>query len=147
MSILTTSELILGGLLLCAALLVGFIWLRRQLISASGPLLLCALRTPTVSTWRLGFLRFGPESLDWFSIVGPTMRPHRSWTRSSVRISVPEPAREPIPGLSDPVRVEASALEASADEARFELAMSPGGHTTIRSWMESAPPGFNLNVS
>lgn len=142
MSILTATEVILAAVVLAAVLLVAFIWLRRQVISANGPLLLCALRTPTSQTWRLGFLRFGLETLDWFSIIGPTTRPRQSWMRSAVRISVPVPARDPIPGLNDPVRVEAT-----VEESRFELAMSPGGHTTMRSWMESAPPGFNLNIS
>ena len=30
---------------------------------------------------------------------------------------------------------------------RFELAMAPGPYTALRSWLEAAPPGQNVNVA
>ncbi len=138
----TVSEAVLGGLLLGCVLLVGLIWLRRHLLAAGGPLLLCAIRTPPAKVWRLGLLRFGPESLEWFSFGGVSLRPARTWRRQAVRVGVPEPTRDLIPGIPDPVRVSAE-----ADGARVELAMARGSHTAMRSWMESAPPGFGVNIT
>ena len=139
---LTVSEAVAAALVALALLIVCSIWARRHALAASGPVLLCAFRTPTAKAWRLGLLRFGPEALEWFTFAGLTLRPSRSWRRSSVRMGVAQPTRDLIPGISDPVRVSAE-----ADGAPFELAMARGSHTAMRSWMESAPPGYGVNIT
>jgi hypothetical protein len=138
----TVSEAVVLGLLLLAVLGIALLWLRRHLLASGGPLLPCALRTPPSTAWRLGLLRFGAESLDWFTLGGLTLRPARTWRRSSVGIGIPQPTTEPIPGLPDPLRVTAE-----ADGQQFEFAMARGTHTAMRSWMESAPPGFGVNIT
>ena len=45
MGLLEVAELVLGLLLLSTLLVLGFIWVRRQIIFGGKPLMLCALRT------------------------------------------------------------------------------------------------------
>ena len=48
----------------------------------------------------------------------------------------------PIPGLAEPVAVQGRAGGASC-----ELAFVPAAYTAVRAWLESSPPGYNVNVA
>ena len=37
-----------------------------------------------------------------------------------------------------------SGISANSD---YQLAMSPAAYTALRAWLESSPPGFNVNVA
>ena len=52
------------------------------------------------------------------------------------------PLTDPIPGLADPVAVQGRAGTQSC-----EFAFVPAAYTAVRAWLESSPPGFNVNVA
>lgn len=141
MSPLHLAEAAAGAVILTAVCLLIFLWARRHVIAGGRPMLLCALRTPTTPQWRLGLLRFGADRLDWFSVIGPSLRPERTWERAGMVLGAPAPAREAIPGLTDPIAAPASFAGQS-----FDIAMAQSGLTAIRAWTESSPPGFNVNI-
>lgn len=137
------SELVLG---LVLTLLVGvliFVWARRRVISGDGrPVMLCARRGRRPGAWRLGLARLGQSRFEWFSIIGPSFSPEVSWVRHDIELAVAEPLADPIPGLSEPVRVVG---KCGPDTAEF--AFAPAAYTALRAWLESSPPGYNVNVA
>lgn len=136
------SEAVIGALVGFVVVVLAFIYIRRHAIAGGKPLMLCALRTEGSSRWRLGLLRFGQSQMDWFTLIGPSVRPTSSWERPRLDLSSPRPARESIPGIVDPI-----AVTGRCGGRSFELALSPPAYTAMRSWLESLPPGFNVNVA
>lgn len=134
--------LLLAGCLIIALWLV-LLWLRRRSIAALGPVSPCAVRLPGSSRWRLGLLRLGAHHLDWFSVAGVRSRPTMAWSREGLEISTPSPDPVSIPGLDSAVSVE---LTGSSGHLA-DLALEPKIYPAVRSWLESAPPGHNVNVT
>jgi hypothetical protein len=134
------------ALALAVVIVVGvltFVWVRRRLISGDGrPVMLCARRDESSSRWRLGLARLGAQRFEWFSIVGPSMRPEISWLRGEFDLGTPQPLADPIPGLAEPVSVTGRAGARSC-----EFAFVPAAYTAVRAWLESSPPGYNVNVA
>jgi Protein of unknown function (DUF2550) len=143
MSPLTTAEVVVSVLLVVAALALLFVYLRRHVIAGGKPIMACAMLVPGAARWRLGLLRFGPDTMDWFSVAGPSLRPVRTWQRPLLELGPPERIRQVVPGLPD----TAVAVSAKYSEQTFGLALAPAAYTAMRSWLESAPPGFNVNVA
>lgn len=142
MSALITVELVVGVLL---GLVIGallYVWIRRRWISSGHALVICAIRTTRRPRWRLGLMRIGDDRLAWFSVVGPSPFPEASWARHDLDLGVPLPLTDAIPGLTDPVRVAGT----GAGEP-VELALSPSDYMAVRAWLESSPPGFNVNIA
>ncbi len=143
MDALTVSELVLALVVLVVVGALTFVWARRRFISGDGrPVMLCALRDDEGSKWRLGLARLGAERFEWFSIVGPSLRPEVSWLRGEVRLGSPHPTSDVIPGLAEPVSVGGSAAGRTC-----EFAFVPAAYTAVRAWLESSPPGYNVNVA
>ncbi|HRC41798.1 DUF2550 family protein [Nostocoides sp.] len=136
MGLLEVAELVLGLLLLSTLLVLGFIWVRRQIISGGKPLMLCALRTSAQPTWRIGLLRIGASQLDWFAMIGPSFRSRHTWERVHLALDAPRATTEVIPALGE--SLTASAINAGQ---HFDIAMEPSGLTALRAWLESQPPG------
>src|SRR5471030_1845940 len=101
--------MLVGGALFIVAAVLGSVFARRRLIARGKPLMVCALREPGDRRWRLGLARFGTTGLEWFTLLGLSLRPARQWDRGllNIRASRPlEPGERPeilIPGA---VRVE-----------------------------------------
>ncbi|WP_277454809.1 DUF2550 family protein [Janibacter sp. DB-40] len=143
MSTLQVVEvLLLAGCLLLALWLV-VLWLRRRALAAHGPMCPCAVRLPGSSRWRLGLLRMGVRDLDWFSVAGLTTSPSMSWAREGMEISTPAPEPVSLPGLDSAVAVTLT----RGREHLADLAVEPKIYPAVRSWLESAPPGHNVNVT
>ncbi|MEO7069864.1 MAG: DUF2550 family protein [Nostocoides sp.] len=140
--ILSSVEATVGALVVLIAVIIAVVWFRRRRIAAGGPLIVCALRTPAEPRWRLGLLRLTEETLDWFSVVGATTRSEFSWSRRELDFGAPQPLSDHIPGLPDPYIVNGTAAGAALD-----LALPRSGGTVLRAWLESSPPGFNVNVA
>ncbi len=65
------------------------------------------------------------------------MRPRRVWERARLEPEAPGKAHEVISGMPDAVEVT---CHYGTDV--FQLALSLAAYTAMRSWLESAPPGF-----
>ena len=142
MSPLVTSEIVAGMLVLLAVSILAFIFIRRRLLAASSLLMLCGLRAHGAKSYRLGLMRFSEGRLEWFTLVGPSMRPRRVWERARLEPEAPGKPHEVISGMPDAVEVT---CHYGTDT--FQLALSLVAYTAMRSWLESAPPGFNVNVA
>ena len=143
MDAVVAAELVVAVVVVLVVGALTFVWVRRRLISGDGrPVMLCALRDGPATPWRLGLARLGAQRFEWFSIVGPSLRPEVSWLRGQVDLGIPEPLADPIPGLAEPVSVTGSASGQS-----YEFAFVPAAYTAVRAWLESSPPGFNVNVA
>lgn len=143
MDVLIVSEIVLAVVALTLVGALTFVWARRRYISGDGrPVIVCALRDDAESRWRLGLARLGTERFEWFSIVGPSLRPEISWLRGEVRLGSPQPTSDVIPGLAEPIAVSGSAAGRTCD-----FAFVPAAYTAVRAWLESSPPGYNVNVA
>lgn len=143
MSTLQVAELVLLAGCLIIALWLVLLWLRRRALAGHGPVCPCAVRLPGSSRWRLGLLRLGSGELDWFSVTGLTTHPTMSWDREGLDISTPAAESVSMPGL-----VSALSLTLSDGSGPLaDLAVEPKIYPAVRSWLESAPPGRNVNVT
>lgn len=144
MSTLQAVELILLAGCAVVALWLVLVWLRRRSLAAHGPVSPCAVQLPESSRWRLGLLRLGPDHLDWFSVGGVTTHPTMSWAREGLEISTPVAGETvSIPGLDKACSVTLT----GRDGVLARLAVEPKIYPAVRSWLESAPPGHNVNVT
>lgn len=144
MTTLQTVELLLLAGCLIIALWLVVLWLRRRVLAAHGPVCPSAVRLPGSSRWRLGLLRLGAHHLDWFSVGGMTTSPTMSWTREGLEISTPAQDTVSIPGLATAVAVS---ITSESEGHLVDLAMEAKLYPAVRSWLESAPPGHNVNVT
>lgn len=143
MSTLQVVEvLLLAGCLLIALWLV-VLWLRRRALAAHGLICPGAVRLPGSPRWRLGLLRLGVHHLDWFSVAGLTTSPSMSWAREGMEISIPSQESVSLPGLHTAVALTLT----RRDSHLADLAVEPKIYPAVRSWLESAPPGHNVNVT
>lgn len=143
MDALLVSELVLALVVLLVVGALTFVWARRRFISGDGrPVMLCARRDDAASRWQLGLARLGSERFEWFSMLGPSLRPEVSWLRGELRFGAPQPTSDVIPGLAEPVAVTGRAAGRTC-----EFAFVPAAYTAVRAWLESSPPGYNVNVA
>ncbi|KGN39312.1 DUF2550 domain-containing protein [Knoellia subterranea] len=142
MTPIATIELVLVVALALVVASIVFVWLRRRWISGGQPLMICAINTGD-RRWRLGLARIAGDRLDWFSVVGPSFRPDHSWLRHDLDFGAPRRLDEAVPGLPG----DAVCVSGRSRSGDYELAMSPAAYTSLRAWLESSPPGFNVNVA
>ena len=142
---LLTGELLVGGVLFVIGAVLGAVFTRRRLIARGHPLTLCALREPGDRRWRFGLARYGPTALEWFTLAGLSLRPARQWERTLLDIGAGHPL---APGERPEILITA-AMKADCHyrQARFEIALARAPYTALRSWLEAAPPGHNVNVA
>ena len=144
MTTLGVVEVILLAGCVVIALWLVLLWLRRRSLAAHGPVCPCALRLPGSPRWRLGLLRLRSESLEWFRVSGLSTNASYSWDREGLEISTPQSGETvSIPGLDGALLVTLS----GRDGVLARLAVEPKIYPAIRSWLESAPPGHNVNVT
>jgi len=140
-----TSEMLVGGALFIVAAALSAVFTRRRVIARGRPLTVCALREPGDRRWRFGLARFGTTGLEWFTLLGLSLRPARQWDRGllNIRTGRPlEPGERPeilIPG--------AMRVECRYRRTRFEVALARAPYAALRSWLEASPPGRGVNVA
>lgn len=143
MSTVIITEMVLGVLVALALVFLIFVWARRRIIGAGRPLLVAALRAPDTPRWKVGLMRLGDEYLEWFHVIGPSFRPVHRLNRHQVELTPPRRVSEAIPGLPN----DAVTVNATNGGHTVELAYGLGVSTAVRAWLESQPPGFNVNVA
>lgn len=136
-------ELVLAVALALLVAFMVYVWLRRRWIAGGKPMMLCAISADEDSRWRLGLLRISGERLDWFSVVGPSPRPAQSWVRHELDLGAPQRLGDSVPGLPP----DAVSVRGHSTSQDYDLAMSPAAYTAVRAWLESSPPGYNVNVA
>ncbi|MBW8731872.1 MAG: DUF2550 domain-containing protein [Terrabacter sp.] len=143
-SVLASTEIVIGTLLVVAVVVLATTFLRRRYIAKGLPLTLCGMRRTESDRWRLGLIRFGDNALEWYALGGVSVRPKHRWLRQRLLLDAPEPlsASDSIPLLPDANRVPCS-----DGDRDFELALQGPAYTALRSWQEAAPPGYNVNVA
>jgi hypothetical protein len=142
MSPVISAEIVAGALILLAVLALTYIFVRRRLLASGAPLMLCAIQPHGRSQFRLGLLRFSGSSLEWFTLIGPSPRPSRTWERPRLELGPPGLPDTAIAGLPEAVTVDCH-----YGNDTFALALAPAAYPAMRSWLESSPPGFNVNVA
>ena len=142
MSPVISAEIVAGALILLALFALAYIFVRRRLLASGAPLMLCALKAHGRSQYRLGLLRFSGTTLEWFTLIGPSPRSARTWDRTRLELGSPGLPEAAIAGLPEAVTVD---CHYGSDT--FSLALAPSAYTAMRSWLESSPPGFNVNVA
>jgi hypothetical protein len=142
MSPVISAEIVAGALILLAVLALTYIFVRRRLLASGAPLMLCALQPHGRSHYRLGLLRFSGATLEWFTLIGPSPRAARTWERTGLELGPPGLPDTAVSGLPEAVTVD---CHYGTDT--FSMALAPSAYTAMRSWLESSPPGFNVNVA
>ena len=143
-SALASLEIVLVVVLVLVLLGIAAVFVRRRAIARGTTLTLCGLRSDGSVRWRLGLARLGGTELEWFALVGATLRPAQTWTRGGLDLAAPVVLQglDRIDLLPDAVGVQCSH---EGDE--FDLALQPPAYTALRSWLESAPPGSRRDVA
>jgi hypothetical protein len=140
-----SAEIAVGALLLLFLVFLVATYARRRVISRGAILFVpCGWRANRRNRWRLGHLRLDNTRLEWFSLLGFSARPQRGWDRVGVDLDAPRSVRRSdlIDFMPDAVPVPCS-----APGQRFELGLTPGAYTALRSWTEAAPPGSTASVA
>ncbi|GAB3586007.1 DUF2550 family protein [Calidifontibacter terrae] len=136
---LVSAEVLLAALVVCCVLLIGWIVLRRMLITRDHLMILMAQRRGDL--WVMGMARSTAQTVEWFPVLGIGLKPRRVLRRREVEVGPPLPVHG-VPGvISDPVQVEVQ-----ADDTTWAFALSRGDYTQLRSWSESSPPGSTTTV-
>ena len=143
-SVLVSTEIVIGTLLVVAVVVLATTYLRRRYIAKGLPLTLCGLRPSGSDRWRLGLIRFGDNALEWYTLGGVSVRPRHRWLRQRLLLDAPVPLRG---SASLPLLPDASRVPCSDGDSEFELALQATAYTALRSWQEAAPPGYNVNVA
>ncbi|GAA1893097.1 DUF2550 family protein [Lapillicoccus jejuensis] len=141
---LLSVEVLVGALVVLVALVVVGLVLRRRALARGRILTLCGLRRGDATRFRMGLLRLGQDQLEWFPLLGVTLRPADGWARTEVDV---ETSRA-LPGPERPdLLPDAVGVACHTARGEFELALLPAHYTALRSWLESAPPGSRANVA
>jgi Protein of unknown function (DUF2550) len=140
---------VLDVLLICLAIVAVplLIALRRLLLTRPVGTFECSVRRDRV-TWTPGVARYEPDRLDWFRLLSLTTRPSRSLPRANMMIL---DRRVPANGEHGSVLpgwvVVRCATRLGDTRDTVELAMSAPAYTGLATWIESAPPGQNINIA
>ena len=119
---------------LCIALVV-----RRLLLRRGGAVLdLCVRPRGADSHWVLGLARYSGDTLEWFRILGLSVRPSRSFRRDQIAVV---DRRTPGRGEAANFVHGAVVLECVNNGARLDLALPTTAMNGFQAWLEALPPG------
>ena len=141
---LTFAEAALVCALALVVLAVLLVYLRRQVIARGRAPFMCGLKLQGQDRFAPGMASLDGTSLEWFRLNGLWVAPTRSWRRNALEVSPAEPVD--APELSS-IMVRPLVVRCRFGEQRFELAVPDACYMALRSWVESMPPGHNVNVA
>lgn len=129
---------------LALALILGLL-ARRRLLARSGATFDMSINRSAEASangWTLGLAVYRDTELEWYRTFSVALRPRYRFTRGDVRIN----------GRREPVGNEVYAIHAGHLIVRTDnvagvrqLAMSANALTGLLSWLESSPPGRQVN--
>lgn len=143
-SALVSAEVLVGVLVALVLLTLIGVFVRRRAIAGGKVLALCGHRRRGAGRWRLGLLRLGSTQLEWFPLIGVTLRPAYEWERLDLDLDAPLTlvGADRIDLLPDAVGVHCY-----YGDHEFDLGLQSPHYTALRSWLEAAPPGSRANVA
>ena len=125
-SVLVSTEIVIGTLLVVAVAVLATTFLRRRYIAKGLPLTLCGMRRTESDRWRLGLIRFGDNALEWYALGGVSVRPKRRWLRQRLLL---EPLSRSTAATRSRSCPTPSRVPCSDGDSDFELALQgPGLH-------------------
>lgn len=138
---------VLALVLVSACLLVAAIPFRRQLLRRGGGTFDCAVRLIPAEPgdpagWSFAIGRYRDLTVELFRVFSFSPRPRTSLARRGFdvvgrREAVGEEMRTLLPGWS--------VLECVAGGREVELAMGGESMMAFLTWVEAAPPGWNIS--
>lgn len=138
---------VIGAMVAALVLFVLLFVLRRILLTRKVGAFDCSMRTSPEGRrtgWVLGVARYRPDRLDWFRAFAISPRPVRSLPRGALAVL---DSRRPHGAEAYSVMPGAVVVRCEHAGTTLELAMSKDAYTGFSSWLESAPPGQNVNVA
>ncbi|HEX2704911.1 MAG TPA: DUF2550 family protein [Candidatus Lustribacter sp.] len=141
---LVSAEVVIGCAVVLVALFLAWTFVRRSVICRGRTVLVCGWRGADVSVWQAGLLGLEGEQLEWFPLSGVRIRPRFCWDRTGLEVDVPRPVPSTT-GLG--IDGSAFALTCRYGDTRFDITLDDPSYTALRSWLDSVPPGYNVNVA
>ncbi|MGI4894100.1 MAG: DUF2550 domain-containing protein [Janthinobacterium lividum] len=137
---------IAGACAVLLLLLVVAIVLRRRRLTHRLGTFDCSVRHLRGSSrrWALGVARYETDRLDWYRTFSLSPRPSCSFARGALDVVNWRDAEGPELLAVQP---GAMVVECRHLESDLQFAMSSDAYTGFASWLESAPPGQNVNVA
>lgn len=128
------------GVLLVVGLVARRRWISRR--GVSFELSVNHGAEHAASGWVLGIAVYGDDAIEWFRTFSFSPRPRHRFRRGAVLIE----------GRRDPEPTEAYALHdghiivtTEHADGVAQFALSPNSLTGLLSWLESSPPGLDVN--
>ncbi|MGI8612444.1 MAG: DUF2550 domain-containing protein [Nocardioidaceae bacterium] len=126
------------------ALPLGLV-LRRRWIARRGSVFELSVnprRGSTARGWTLGLGSYRDDRLEWFRFFSFSPRPKRIFARS--RLEVVD-RRAPHGAETFAIYSGHVVVECRDGSAAVQLALAQASLTALLAWLESAPPGINVN--
>ncbi|GAY12405.1 DUF2550 domain-containing protein [Pseudonocardia sp. N23] len=140
-----TVAIVVGIVLLCACLLLGWFAVRRVRLMRGGGVDLCLRRRPAafdgrddVAGWHFGVGRYHGDEFAWHRLTSVRLGPTLRMDRADLQIVDRRPPRA-VETYAIPTATSVLRLRTHGED--LELAMAPGVLTGFLAWLEAAPPG------
>ncbi len=135
----------MGVVAACLLLGIGLFAFSRLLSPGRHQSVPCWHRD-AAQAWTKGYLRYDHDRLDHLGPGGHSSRVLHSWQRAHLDLGIARPATAEqwppsasgIPGIQ---------VSCTYGTQTFDLALGEEHYTALRSWLESVPPGWNVNVA
>ncbi len=144
--------LLFGAVALLLVLVLAAFVVRRYVLTRELGTFDCSLRRELPGRapvegpggWMVGVARYESDRLDWFRIFTMSPRPRRSFARNRLVIL---DRRDPTGQETYAVVPGSVIVRCAYGAVVLELAMSELAYSGFATWLESAPPGQNINVA
>lgn len=130
----------------CLLLGLGLFAFSRFVGHGSHQSVPCCYRASEQADWIPGFLRYDHDRLDHHGPGGLSMRVQHTWERARLDLGM---ARPVAPGEGPALPGGRPAIQVSCcyGTKTFDLVLAEENYTALRAWLESVPPGWNVNVA
>ena len=131
-------------MLLCLLCLLAVVVRRRVLVRRVGTFDCSLRRAGHGRRWVLGVARYEVDRLEWFRLFSFSVRPSCTYARGALHVVA---RREPTGAEALLVQPGSLLVECRHGGEDLTMAMSRDAYTGLASWLESSPPGQNVNVA
>lgn len=130
----------------CLLLGIGLFAFSRFLGQGSYQSVPCCYRTSGQEAWTKGYLRYDQDRLDHLGPGGLSSRVEHTWERARLDLGIARPATEGE-CTTLPAGLQGIKVTCTYGTKTFDLVLGEEHYTALRAWLESVPPGWNVNVA